>query len=303
MGAAPNLATLRRVRHRITAWYEAEQRDLPFRRSRDPWPVIVAEVMLQQTQATRIAERFDIFLDRYPTPEAMAAAPVADVLTAWSGLGYNRRAVALHAAARTIAAGGWPDTVAGLEALPGIGPYSARAVASIALDQSVGAVDTNVRRWLVRRFGADPADRRGLQALADRLAEANGAPGAAGTWTHATMEFGARICAARNPRCAACPVAAGCPSRGAPAHVPVPRASATTAATRAARGSLLRALTSAPRQRLSDRAARPIVERRDPALDYRVLVDGLIRDGLAHRTGRSLALGPGTPGRRGVIRS
>jgi A/G-specific adenine glycosylase len=292
MAAAPSPATLRRVRRRITAWYEDEQRDLPFRRSRDPWPVLVAEVMLQQTQASRIAERFDAFLDRYPTPGAMAAAPVVRVLADWSGLGYNRRAVGLHAAAGAIVAHGWPDTVAGLEALPGIGPYSARAVASIAFDQPVGAVDTNVRRWLVRRFAADPADRQALQAVADRLARAaNGTPGAAGTWTHATMEFGARICTARAPRCAACPVSRSCPSRRDPPHVPVPKASAATATTRAARGSLLQALAAAPGHRLSERQAVSAV-RRVAGADEAAVIAGLERDGLVHRDRRAVALGP-----------
>jgi A/G-specific adenine glycosylase len=299
MGAAPSLATLRSVRGRITAWYATEQRELPFRRSPDPWPVLVAEVMLQQTQASRIAERFDTFLDRYPTPEVMAAAPVAAVLADWSGLGYNRRAVQLHRAATALAADGWPDTVAGLEGLPGIGPYSARAVAAIAFDQPVGAVDTNVRRWLTRRFAADPADRGRLQALADGLAQRTiGTPGAAGTWTHATMEFGARICTARSPRCAACPVARGCPSRRDPPHVPVPRASTATAATRAARGSLLRALAAASGHRLGERRARQVVARSGADLDYRSVTGGLMRDGLVHRSGRSLVLGPGaTPGK------
>ena len=141
----------------MLAWYLSEHRELPFRRSRDRWPVLVAEVMLQQTQASRIAERFDAFMDRYPSPQAMAAVPPAVVLADWSGLGYNRRALHLHAAATRIATDGWPTTVAGLEALPGIGAYSARAIASIALGQPVGAVDTNVRRWLVRRLGAEPA--------------------------------------------------------------------------------------------------------------------------------------------------
>jgi A/G-specific adenine glycosylase len=292
MGVAPGPATLRTVRRKITAWYEAEQRELPFRRSRDPWPVLVAEVMLQQTQASRIADRFDAFLDRYPSPEAMARVPVATVLADWSGLGHNRRAVTLHAAARSIAADGGPATVVGLEVLPGIGPYSARAVASIAFDYPVGAVDTNVRRWLVRRFAADPADRRGLQLLADRLAgTADGVPGAAGTWTHATMEFGARICAARAPRCAVCPVARGCPSRQDPPHVPVPRASAATAVTRAARGRLLQALAAAPGHRLSERQAVRAV-RGVTGADGAAVIAALERDGLVHRDRRAVALGP-----------
>jgi len=255
---------------------------------------MVAEVMLQQTQASRISERFDAFLDRYPSPAAMAAATPAQVLADWSGLGYNRRALNLHAAARSITADGWPDTVKELERLPGIGPYSARAIASIAFGQPVGAVDTNVRRWIVRRFAADPADRRALQDLADRLAAAppSADPLEAGTWTHATMEFGARICTARAPRCDICPVSRGCPSRFDPRRVPVPRQSASTAATRAARGAVLRALASAPAHRLSRRTASQAVSGWGNAIDYREITDGLERDGLLHQSGGNLVLGP-----------
>jgi A/G-specific adenine glycosylase len=276
----------------MVAWFETEQRELPFRQSRDPWPVLVAEVMLQQTQASRIAERFDDFMARYPTPQSMAEVPVARVLADWSGLGYNRRALNLHAAAAEIARHGWPATVAELQRLPGIGPYSARAVAAIAFDQPVGAVDTNVRRWLVRRFAVDVADRRRLQIVADRLARASpGLPGAAGTWTHATMEFGARICTARAPRCADCPIARGCPSRRDPPRVSVPKASAATAATRAARGALLRALAEAPGHRLPERRALRAAQGAMGADPVEVIAK-LEQDGLVHRDRRAVALGP-----------
>ena len=256
--------------------------------------MLVAEVMLQQTQAARVAERFDAFLDRFPSPAAMAAATAADVLAAWSGLGYNRRALNLHSAATRISRFGWPATVDGLERLPGIGPYSARAIASIALGQPVGAVDTNVRRWLVRRFAAGPGDSRALQDLADRLA-ASGRPNRveAGTWTHATMEFGARICSARAPRCDLCPVARGCPSRADPARVPVPRQNGATATTRAARGALLRALAGAPDHRLTRAQARRAMAVTLGNVDYDAVTEGLARDGLLHRSGPSLVLGPG----------
>ncbi len=247
--------------------------------------------MLQQTQASRIAERFDTFMDRYPSPAAMAAVPPSQVLVDWSGLGYNRRALNLHAAATRIARDGWPASVADLEALSGIGAYSARAIASIAYGQPVGAVDTNVRRWLVRRFGTHADDRRALQVLADRLAAPAADPLEAGAWTHATMEFGARICLSRTPRCAICPVRRGCPSRSDPRRVPVPRQSAATARTRAARGSLLRVLTEAPARRLSAIAARRVVPT-VPSAEYRSLVRGLERDGLVHRSGSALVLGP-----------
>jgi A/G-specific adenine glycosylase len=287
-------ATLRSVRRLILAWYLADHRDLPFRRSREPWPVLVAEVMLQQTQASRINERFDDFLDRYPTPAAMAKATPAQVLADWSGLGYNRRPLLLQRAARSLTTRGWPRTVEGLERLPGIGPYSARAVASIAFGQPVGAVDTNVRRWIVRRFAADPADGRALQDMADRLAgtAASPDPQEAGTWTHATMEFGARICTARAPRCDICPVSRGCPSRTNPRRVPVPRQSAATAPSRAARGAVLRALATAPAHRLGGRKARQVVRGGANGANYQEVTSGLERDGLVHRSGGDLVLGP-----------
>ena len=278
----------------MLTWYLSEDRELPFRRSRDPWPVLVAEVMLQQTQASRIAERFDAFLDRYPSPRVMAAVPPAAVLADWSGLGYNRRALNLHATAVRIASDGWPTTVAGLETLPGIGAYSARAIASIALGQPVGAVDTNVRRWLVRRLSAAPDDRALLQSLADGLAtaEATPSPVETATWTHATMEFGARICTARNPHCDACPVSRGCPSRRDPPHVAVPRQSRATASTRAARGALLRALTAASDHRLSEDRARKSVAGAIDASEFGAFAARLEQDGLLHRSGATFVLGP-----------
>ena len=164
---------LARVRAALLAWYATARRDFPWRRTTDPYAVLVSEVMLQQTQASRVAERFPTFMKRFPTAEALAGAGEAQVLAAWSGLGYNRRALALRRAATGVVADGWPRNIAGLERLPGVGPYTARAVASLAFGQPLGVVDTNVRRWLIRRFDLDPTPRpRDLQKLADALAAA-----------------------------------------------------------------------------------------------------------------------------------
>jgi A/G-specific adenine glycosylase len=171
----------------LLQWYGREARDLPWRRTRDPWAILVSEVMLQQTQAARVVPYYERFLRRFPDPPACADAPAADVLRLWSGLGYNRRALALHRAAAVIAADGWP---AELEALPGVGPYTAAAVASFAFGARVLALDTNVRRVL---------RRTGLRVEA---------PSAA--LNQALMELGATVCTARAPRCAACPLEAGC---------------------------------------------------------------------------------------------
>jgi A/G-specific adenine glycosylase len=291
-------AALARVRRSLVAWYDAEHRDFPWRRTTEPWAVLVSEVMLQQTQASRIAQRFPPFLDRFPTAADLAAAPEVEALVAWSGLGYNRRALALHRTATAIAADGWPRDVAGLERLPGIGPYTARAVASLAFGQPVGVVDTNVRRWLVRRFG-QPADvrRATLQALADRLAQPGTTTGETAAWTHATMEFGARVCTPRAPHCHACPIADGCPSRGVAVAVAVPRQAAFEGSERAARGALLKRLAAAPGRALSLATARRMASGLS-LVSFDRIAEGLERDGLAHRSGRRLKLGaPGGPGR------
>jgi len=275
------------VRARLLEWYAAAHRDFPWRRTTDPYAVLVSEVMLQQTQAGRVAERFPAFMARFPTAVALSGAPESSVLQAWSGLGYNRRALALRRAAAAVAAHGWPTEVNDLQRLPGVGPYTARAVASLAFGQPVGVVDTNVRRWLVRRFGLPALTAtRELQRLSDALATAGDASDAAG-WTHATMEFGAGICTARAPRCEACPVADGCPSRGAAVPVPVARQARFAGSDRAMRGAVLRALSAAPGHALGRRRAQRLV---GPAHLERILT-ALERDGLVHRSRGRLHLG------------
>jgi A/G-specific adenine glycosylase len=172
----------------LLAWFREHGRDLPWRRTRDPYSILVSEVMLQQTQVARVVPRYLAFLERWPTVAALSAATVADVIRAWQGLGYNRRALSLHRAARRIADEGWPDD---LTELPGVGRYTADAVARFAFDKPVLPVDTNVRRVLERtggKFGPKSA--------------------------HALMDLGATICLARIPRCHSCPLAEQCPSRG-----------------------------------------------------------------------------------------
>ena len=297
MPAPPDL---RRVRAEVLRWYDDAKRDLPWRRTRDPYTVLVSEVMLQQTQASRVVERFPRFLARFPTVEALAAATPAEVLAEWSGLGYNRRALALQRTAAEVArAQGWPRTVDGLRRLPGVGPYTARALASLAFDQPVGAVDTNVRRWLIRRFGV--IDRpSAIQALADRLATA-GPDRRADAWTNASIEFGAVVCRARSPRCDACPIAAGCPSRRLGLDVPVPRQAPLAGSDREVRGAVLRHLSTAPDHAAGEASLRTALAQQlvadvDSERWERVLA-ALERDGLAHRRAGSLRLGAATIGR------
>jgi A/G-specific adenine glycosylase len=278
---------LARIRSSLLSWYANDHRDFPWRRTTDPYPVLVSEVMLQQTQASRVSERFPTFMSRFPTAATLAAASEAEVLAAWSGLGYNRRALALRRAATHVASHGWPSDVAALERLPGIGPYTARALASLVFGKPVGVVDTNVRRWLVRRFGLRTnSSSRDLQALADALAGAGHATDAA-PWTHATMEFGAAICTPRNPRCDTCPIADGCPSRGLATLIPVPRQAAFPGSDRAHRGAILKALTGASDHEMAMRAARDLV----PQGAVQRVIGGLERDGLVHRCGGRLVLG------------
>jgi len=176
------------VREALLAWFEEKGRDLPWRRTRDPYAILVSEVMLQQTQASRVVPRYLAWLERWPTVEALAGASSGDVIRAWQGLGYNRRALNLHRATREIAANGWPNE---LTELPGVGRYTADAVACFALGRPVLPVDVNIRRVL-ERSGGD-FDHTCAQAL---------------------MDLGATVCIARVPRCGACPLAAECPSRG-----------------------------------------------------------------------------------------
>lgn len=172
----------------LLAWFEEQGRDLPWRNTRDRYAILVSEVMLQQTQVTRVVPRYLAFLERWPTIDALAAASPGDVIREWQGLGYNRRALNLHRAATRLAADGWPDD---LTELPGVGRYTADAVARFAYDRSVLPVDTNVRR-VVERTGGEfgPAS------------------------AHALMDLGATVCLARVPRCDTCPLSAKCPSRG-----------------------------------------------------------------------------------------
>ncbi len=195
----------------VLAWYAARARALPFRVTTDPWAILVSEVMAQQTQAARAGERWSAFMTRFPTVEALAAATPADVLREWRGLGYNRRALNLRAAAQRIVddfGGRVPASVTALLTLPGVGPYTARAVAAIAFGIPVGAVDTNVRRVLGRIVAGDPGilSPTDLQQVADAAVPAD----RAGAWTHALMDIGATICRPTQPDCPACPARSWC---------------------------------------------------------------------------------------------
>lgn len=207
----PGAAQLQRD---LLAWYAACRRDLPWRRTRDPWAVWVSEIMLQQTRVDTVMPYFERFMARFPTPLALAEAPEDQVLAAWSGLGYYRRARMLHAGARVVAdRSEMPRTREGLLELPGVGRYTAGAIASIAFDEPVGLVDGNVARVLSRIFVLEEDMRRAGMKRAEQLAEELVPARAPGDWNQALMELGATICTPRSPSCDRCPVAASCRAR------------------------------------------------------------------------------------------
>ncbi|HEX6236273.1 MAG TPA: A/G-specific adenine glycosylase [Acidimicrobiales bacterium] len=192
----------------LLAWADAHLRDLPWRRTRDRWAVLVSEVMAQQTGVGRVVPYYERFLARFPDPGACAAAPVGEVVRLWSGLGYNRRAVNLHRCARAVVhrhGGTVPGDLDDLRRLPGVGPYTARAVLAFACERDVGVVDTNIGRVLARWAGR-PLRPPEAQGVADALVP----PGRAWAWNQALMELGGTVCTRRRPRCAACPVRDGC---------------------------------------------------------------------------------------------
>jgi A/G-specific adenine glycosylase len=192
----------------VLDWAETARRDLPWRRTRDPWALLVSEVMLAQTQVGRVIRKWETFMERWPDPGACARAPRAEVIAAWAGLGYNRRAVWLHQAAAIISerhAGRVPASLIALTALPGVGPYTARAVLVFAFEQPVGVVDTNVARVLARAVTGHHLSGAEAQRQADRLVPAR----RAWAWNQALLDLGATVCTARRPACDACPVGTG----------------------------------------------------------------------------------------------
>jgi A/G-specific adenine glycosylase len=270
------------VRRALRAWYRPRRDAYPWRRDPpDPYAVLVSEVMLQQTQAARVAPRFEAFVSTFPHVRALARATRADVLRAWGDLGYPRRALALHRAANAIVerfGGRVPEDPAELRTLPGVGPYTANAVAAIAYGRPVVAMDVNVRRVIARLAGSEGDVDERAEGLLDRRD-----PGA---WHQAVMDLGRQICRP-TPRCDVCPLARWCRSRGrATPRVAGRPEGRFEGSNRQARGRVLAVL----RERGSmgpvgvTRAAGLPAARVTPALD------GLVRDGLVERRGRSYRL-------------
>ncbi len=265
----------------MLAWGAPRLRDLPWRATRDPWRILVAEIMLQQTQVPRVIPKWSGFGERYPTPAACAAAPLGAVQRHWQGLGYPRRARNLHDAAALMVArhdGQVPDELDALLALPGIGPYTARAVLAFAFERDVAVVDTNIARVLARVAGARLTPRR-VQDAADALVPA----GVGWAWNQMLMDLGATVCRPA-PRCDDCPLAASCAWHATGHPSPDPATGSAGVSTRQApyvgsdreaRGAVLRSLLD---------GARPVV-----SFDARI-VAGLLADRLVARTGDTLHL-------------
>jgi A/G-specific adenine glycosylase len=258
----------------LTAWYLTHRRSLPWRDATDPYAVLVSEVMLQQTQASRVAMHYVRFLERFPTVEALAAADLLDVLEAWSGLGFNRRARRLRDAARIITAQGWPTTPQDLQRLPGVGAYTAAAVACFAFGADVVTVDTNARRVLSRWTGRylEGAD---LAAVAET--ELCGRPR---DWNQALMDLGALVCRAADPRCDVCPVEEWC--RGPETYRPPRPQGRFAGSSREARGAVLRALVAeGPATAPEISAATGISRARITAAADALIADGMVMRDLA----------------------
>ncbi len=279
----------------LLAWGERTRRDLPWRRTRDPWAILVSELMLQQTQVTRVEPRYVAFLERFPDPAACAAAPTAEVVRAWAGLGYNRRAINLHRTAVRIVehhGGRLPEDLEALLALPGIGPYTARAVLAFAFERDHGVLDTNAARVLARAV----AGERLAAGAAQRLADQQVPSGAGWAYNQAVLDLGATICVKRSPRCEVCPLAPRCAWARGGFTVPDPaegsagtssRQSRFEGSDRQGRGRLVRALRTGPVA--VDRLADVAGWTDDPDRAGRV-ADRLVIDGLAEYAGDQLAL-------------
>jgi A/G-specific adenine glycosylase len=287
------------VRGGLLAWFAANARDLPWRYTRNPYKILVSEIMLQQTQVDRVIPYFHAFLERFPTVEALAAGPTADVIRLWSGLGYNRRAVNLQRTAQAVVnehGGVFPQDIDKLRALPGIGPYTAGAISAFAFEADAAFVDTNMRRVLHRLFfGVDvptlTASEKEILAIAAVVVP----PGKGWEWNQALIEFGALQCTARKPACVICPLQASCCAypaiqtvlAGLPRGVRKKQEPAFAGSNRYYRGRVVDALREVTHEEASGVTLRELGPRIRPGFTdadlpwlYEV-VQGLGRDGLA----------------------
>lgn len=269
---------LPRLRRRILAWHREHGLRAPWRESADPYHALVAAVMAQQTQMSRVLPAFERFITRFPTAEALSAATAADVLRAWEGMGYNLRALRLRDAARAVRErGGFPRNAARLAELPGVGPFTAAIIASFAFGEPVAAVDTNVRRVITRIFGepAAPPSQVAERASAVLLRSDSG------RWNQALMDLGALVCRPR-PQCSACPARDSCASRDAVRAAPARRRTQPPyrrGAMRWYRGNIVRTLRAADAP-LDAAALARAMDEAGPDGAFAEALRALVRDGL-----------------------
>jgi A/G-specific adenine glycosylase len=296
-------AAIRALRERLLPWYAEHKRDLPWRRTRDAYKLLAAEMMLQQTGVDRIAPKWLTFVERFPSWEALAAAPLADVIREWRGLGYNRRAVSLHRIAQAVVGqhGGWlPEERAELLRLPGVGPYTANAILSFVHGQDVPAVDVNLQRVIGRvvfgRADAPIAD-------VERAAREALPPGESSDWNQALMDFASLQCTLRRPACLFCPLRDVCAAAGAgevtyqlaegPTRAVAERRAPYLASTRYLRGRIVDAARHLPPDgalTLADVEGIVAANSASEGRDVAVLLAGLVRDGLLAQVGEGYRL-------------
>lgn len=275
----------------VFRWWDQNIRQLPWREVRDPWAILVSEVMAQQTQVERVVPKWRAFMAQYPTPESVSAGPASDVVRLWDGLGYNRRAVMLHRCAGEVVSrhgGRVPQDLEHLLALSGIGPYTARAILAFAFEEDVAVVDTNVGRVLAR-VGGSPMRPSEVQTLADSLVRR----GSGWRWNQAILDFGATLCTKRKPACSRCPASDVCGWRGEGPDPAVGSASVSgpqstfEGSDRQGRGRLVSRLRDSPCE--IETIAAAMGWHGDDERALRVL-DGLITDGLVVVAGRWVRL-------------
>lgn len=281
------VADLVRLHERLISWFEINQRDLPWRRDVSPWAVMVSEFMLQQTPVARVLPAYEAWIERWPTPAALAADSPGEAVRAWGRLGYPRRALRLHAAAVAIVElhdGHVPESLDDLLALPGVGSYTAAAISSFAFAGREAVLDTNVRRVLVRIVNGEQFPATSVTTAERDLARSLLPVDGAHRWAAATMELGALICTARSPRCDECPVAELCRWRAAgyPAYDGARRSTQSWEGTdRQCRGRLLAVLRDTPGP-----VAKPTLDMVWPdAIQRERALDGLVADGLVEPVG------------------
>lgn len=306
-GTPTTRARTAKAQARVLAWFDEHGRSFPWRETRDPYRTMIAEVMLQQTQTGRVAPTYEAFLQRFPSLDRLAHAPAMDVIQAWRGLGYNRRAVDLHRAAQTLVAehgGIYPSSVAALRRLPGLGEYTSSAIACFAFDAQVPVVDTNVRRVLSRAVGGKDGAELDTATVNGFAAEWLPA-GEAYRWNQALMDIGAMVCRSSKPLCAKCPLRSSCAyyAKGkhrSPAARPARASEPYEGSRRQARGTIVDHLRRAARKGIT---VGELAKRMDPdgnGADAPRLVEILAKlesEGLAE-----LSVGARKGSSRGIVR-